>query len=174
LRLTTRKKRLTLGAALEQARAQIRGEKVAPKQSADEHGAESRDRERWITLPKHLSMYVGEEGVISQGYVWTHRVDRKAARTDASGVKRTPVRLVNLGPVDAPGPNYQRENKGPGQLHAKGAKTPQFVLGSEASSSNDHLSNNGRVLSPSGGRPRRMGMMTESRSWLMRAWGARR
>lgn len=166
----------TKAEALDQARAQIWGKKVSPKPTPvrDEDSPRPRDRDRWITLPKHLAAYAGELGVISQGHIWTHRVNRRAGWVDANGVKHYPDRGVYLGPVDALNPNYQRENKGPGQLHAKGAKTPQFVLGSEASSSNDHLSNNGRVLSPSGGRPRRMGMMTESRSWLMRAWGARR
>jgi hypothetical protein len=147
--MTTRKKRLTQAEALEQVRAQIRVEKVSPKPRwvrersdgpdgpghSTHDGSGQRDREQWITLPKHLSMYVGEQGVISQGYVWTHRVDRRAARTDANGVKRTPVRLVNLGPVDARNPNYQRENNGPGQQTVKGAKTPGFVLDSKASRS---------------------------------------
>jgi hypothetical protein len=112
-----------------------------------------------MTLPKHLSMYVGEQGVISQGYVWTHRVDRRAARTDTSGVKRTPVRLVNLGPVDALNPSYQRENNRPGQQAAKGAKTPDFVLDSKASRSDDHLLETEGLWHPLEVGPERMGMM---------------
>src|SRR5919106_5758329 len=133
------RKRLTQAEALEQARAQMRAERVSPKPKratprdgvrvTDEDISGPRDRERWITLPKHLSIYVGEQAVISQGYVWTHRVDRRAARTDDNGVKRTPVRLVNLGPVDALNPSYQRENDGPGQSLNKGCKNTDFVLG---------------------------------------------
>jgi hypothetical protein len=80
--------------------------------------------------------------------VWTHRVDRRAARTHDNGVKRTPVRLVNLGPVDALDPHYKHEKKGPGQQTAKGAKTPGFVLRSAVSGSSDHLLENEGVLSP--------------------------
>ena len=152
---TKTRKRLTQAEALDQARARIQAEKVSPKPKrvADEDSLGPRDREQWITLPKHLSMYVGEQGVISQGYVWTHRVDRRAGWTDADGVKHYPYRGVYLCPVDALDPNYQCENKGPGQRTAKGDKTPSSVLDSEASSSDGHLLETEGVLSPLGGRP---------------------
>ena len=170
------RKRLTRGEALEQARAQIQAEKVfpKPKQIADEERPGPRDREQWMTLQKHLAGYVGEQAVVSQGYIWTHRVDRRGAWTDDNGVKHSPVRAVCLGPAEALDPNYkpgQRpdgigtlagmgrsiQKKGPGQRTAEGDKTPGFVLGSEARGSSDHLSENKGVLAPPGGRPRKDG-----------------
>jgi hypothetical protein len=129
--------RLTQIEALEQARARIQAEKATPKPKrvAGEDSPGPRDREQWITLPKHLSTYVGEQGVIHQGRLWVRRIDRLAARTDAHGVKHTPVRQISLGPADVLDPNYQRKNNGPGQQTTKGAKTPDFVLDSKASRS---------------------------------------
>jgi hypothetical protein len=156
---TKPRKRLTQAEALEQARARLQEEESSPKprRAKGEDNSGPRDRERWITLPKHLSMYTGEKGVIDQGHIWTHRIDRRAARTDANGARRTPVRLVNLGPVEALDPHYNRENKGPGQQTTKGAKTPDFVLDSKASRSEDHLLETEVVLAPPGGRPRKDG-----------------
>ncbi|HZA23530.1 MAG TPA: hypothetical protein VFA32_13180 [Dehalococcoidia bacterium] len=167
------RKRLTQAEALEQARERIRAEKEAPKQSTDKDGSGSGGRERWLLLPKHLSMYAGEQGVVDQGRIWSHRADRRAARTDANGVKHTPVRLINLGPVDALDPNYKRENNGPGQPTAKGAKTPSFVLGSKASGSSDHLLETEGVLSPPGGRPRKDGQDDLIAQWAGEGLGAK-
>ena len=102
------------------------------KRSTDEDGLVSRDRERWISLPKHLAAYIGEQAVISQGWLWTHRIDRHSATTDSQGTTHIPARLVYLGPVDALDPNYKPENKGLGQSTIEGDKTLDFVLGSEA------------------------------------------
>jgi hypothetical protein len=153
------RKRLTQAEALEQARAQIWAEQVTPKTKrvTDHDSSGPKDREQWIVLPKHLALYVGEQVVISQGHIWTHRIDRRSARVGSDGVKHTPVRLVCLGPVDALDPNYKRENIGPGQRTAKGDKTPDFVLGSDAGCTDSHLSGNKGVLSPLGGRPKKNG-----------------
>jgi hypothetical protein len=170
--VTTRKRLPSRSEALARARAQIRAERVSPKPKrgtkersdglggsghSTEDNSGPRDRERWITLPKHLSMYTGEQGVIDQGFVWVHRVDRRAARTGRDGVKRTPVRLINLGRVGVLDPNYQRENNGPGGPTAKGDKTSEFVLGSATSGSSDRLLKKEGVLSPLGGRPKKNG-----------------
>jgi hypothetical protein len=92
------RKRLTQAEALEQARRQIKEAEARPKPKrvADEDSSGQRDRERWVTLPKHLAAYIGEEAVISQGWLWTHRIDRLHATTDAQGTKHIPVRLVCL------------------------------------------------------------------------------
>ena len=152
-------KPLTKAVALEQARAQIRAEQVHPKErrTSGEDGSNTRDRERWITLPKHLAMYAGEQAVISSGWIWTHRIDRLHSWTDPQGNKHAPVRLVCLGPADALDPNYKPENKGLSQPTAEGDKTPDFVLGSDASCSSEHLLENEGVLSPPGGRPKKNG-----------------
>jgi hypothetical protein len=153
-------KRLTQTEALQQARAEIQAEQVSPKPKrvADDDGSEPRDRERWRPLPKHLAAYAGEQAIISQGHVWTHRVDRRAGWTDSDGVKHYPCRGVYLGPVDALDPNYQHaENKGPGKRAAEGDKTPSFVLGSKASSSDTCRLEADGVLAPLGGRPRKDG-----------------
>jgi hypothetical protein len=104
------RKRPTQAEALEQARAQIQAEKVSPKtkRATDEVSSSPRDREQWITLPKHLAIYVGEQAVVSQGHIWTHRIDRREAWTDDKGVKHTPVKAVYLGPVEALDPNYTK------------------------------------------------------------------
>jgi hypothetical protein len=156
---TKTRKRLTRAESLAQARAQLQAEKVSPKPKRveDEDSPGPRDREQWLVLPRHLARYVGEQAVVSQGYIWTHRVDRRSARTDANRVKHSPVRAVCLGPVDALNPNYQRENNGSGQQTTKGAKTPSSVLGSKASRSDDHLLETEGVLSPAGGRPKKNG-----------------
>jgi hypothetical protein len=64
---------------------------------------------------------------------------------------------VYLGAIDALDPNGKRENNGPGQQAAKGAKTSDFVLDSKASRSDDHLLETEGVLAPPGGRPRKDG-----------------
>jgi hypothetical protein len=161
------RKRLTQAEALEQARARLQEEESSPKprRARAEDNTGPRDRERWITLPKHLAMYPGEIGVIDQGWIWSHRIDRRAARTDANGVKHTPVRVVCLGPVDALNPNFKHENKRPGQRNAKGVKTSQFVLGSDATCTDDRLSSGKGFLAPPfnsdqgrfGGRPKKDG-----------------
>lgn len=76
---------------------------------------------------------------------------------DAHGVKHTPVKLINLGPVDSLDPNYQRENNASGQHAGKGAKTSGFVLDSNASRSDDHLLECDGGLASPGGRPRKDG-----------------
>jgi hypothetical protein len=169
------RKRLSKAEALEQVRAQIWANKVSPKpkRATDEESSRPRDRDRWVTLPKHLAAYAGELGVISQGHIWTHRIDRRAARTDANGTRRTPVRLVNLGPVDALDPNYQHENNWPGQRTVKGAKTPRFVLGSKASRSDDHLLEHDGVLAPPGGRPRKDGQDDLIAQWANEGLGCK-
>src|ERR671919_762379 len=91
------RKRLTQAEALEQARVRIQAEKVSPKpkQIADEERPGPRDREQWMTLPRHLARYVGEQAVVSQGYIWTRRKDRKGRKAswiDDRGVKHTPTR----------------------------------------------------------------------------------
>jgi hypothetical protein len=153
------RKRLTQAEALEQARAQIKEDQARPKPKrvADEDSSGQRDRERWITLPKHLAQYLGEQAVISSGWIWTHRIDRHSARVDSDGVKLIPVHPVCLGPVDALDPNYKPENLGLGQPTIEGDKTPDFMLGSDASCSSEHLSGNEGVLSPLGGRPKKNG-----------------
>ena len=130
-------KRLTQAEALEQARAQIKETEARPrpKRVAGEDSSGQRDRERWITLPTHLAVYGGEQAVISSGWLWTHRLNRLHSWTDSQGNKHTPVYLVCLGPVDALDPNYKAGNKGLGQSTIEGDKTPDFVLGSDASCS---------------------------------------
>jgi hypothetical protein len=86
-----------------------------------------------------LSQYVGEQAVISQGVLWTHRIDRHAATTDSQGTKHIPVKLVCLGPVHALGPSRQREKTGLGQRAAEGNKSRDFVLNGNASRPSDHL-----------------------------------
>jgi hypothetical protein len=154
-----RRKRLTQSEALEQARAQIKEAEARPKpkRAANDDSSETRDRERWVVLPKHLAAYMGEQAVVSQGWLWTHRLNRHSATTDSRGTKHIPVELVCLGPVAALDPNYKPENKGPGQSTVEGDKTPDSVLDSDASCSIEHLSENGRVLSPLGGRPKKNG-----------------
>jgi hypothetical protein len=154
-----RKRRLTQAQALQQVREQIKEAEARPKPKrvADEDSTETRDRDRWVVLPKHLSQYVGEQAVISQGVLWTHRIDRHSATTDSQGTKHIPVQLVCLGPTDALDPNYKPENKGLGQQSVEGDKTPGFMLGSDATCTNSHLSENERVLSPLGGRPKKNG-----------------
>ena len=117
-------KPLTKAVALEQARAQIRAEQVHPKErrTSGEDGSNTRDRERWITLPKHLAMYAGEQAVISSGWIWTHRIDRHSARVDSDGVKLIPVHPVCLGPVDALDPNYKPKIRGWVNRLLKGTK----------------------------------------------------
>src|SRR5919106_683115 len=90
------RKRLTQAEALEQARARILAEESSPKPkpATDEDSSGPRDRERWITLPKHLALYPKEQAVISQGHIMTHRADRRSAWVDDKGVKHTPVRGV--------------------------------------------------------------------------------
>jgi hypothetical protein len=154
-----RKRRLTQAQALQQVREQIKEAESQPKSKRidSQDSTETRDRERWITLPKHLAQYVGEQAVISSGWIWTHRLDRLHSWTDSQGNKHTPVRLVCLVPADALDPNYKPEKKGLSQPTAEGDKTPDFVLGSDASCSSEHLSENEGVLSPSGGRPKKNG-----------------
>jgi hypothetical protein len=118
------RKRLTQAEALEQARRQIKEAEARPKpkRAANDDSAETRERERWVVLPKHLAAYVGEEAVICQGWLWTHRVDRLQATTDTQGIKHIPVKLVCLGPVDALDSNYKPKNKGLGQSTVEGTK----------------------------------------------------
>jgi hypothetical protein len=153
----SRKRRLTQAQALQQVREQIKEAESRPKSKRidSQDSTETRDRERWITLPKHLAQYVGEQAVISSGWIWTHRLDRLHSWTDSQGNKHTPVRLVCLVPADALDPNYKPGNKGLSQPTAEGDKTPDFVLGSDASCSSEHLSGNEEVLSPLGGRPKK-------------------
>jgi hypothetical protein len=131
------RKRLTQAEALEQARRQMKEAEARPKpkRAANDDSVETRDRERWVVLPKHLAAYVGEQAVISSGWIWTHRLDRLHSWTDSQGNKHTPVRLVCLGPADALDPNYKPEKKELSQPTAEGDKTPDFVLGSDASCS---------------------------------------
>jgi hypothetical protein len=131
------RKRLTRAEALEQARKQMKEDQARPKprRVADEDSSGQRDRERWIALPKHLAQYMGEQAVISSGWIWTHRIDRIHSWTDSQGNKHTPVRLVCLGPVTALDPHYKPENKALGQSTVEGDKTPDFVLSSDASCS---------------------------------------
>jgi hypothetical protein len=151
------RKRLTQTEALEQAREQIRAEKVSrkPQPATNKESSGPRHRDQWISLPQHLAAYPNEQAVISQGHIWTHRVDRRAGWIDENGTKHYPFKSVYLGPADALNPNYQRENKGPGQQTVKGDKTTSFVLSSTASGSSDHLLKNVGVLSPAGGRPKK-------------------
>jgi len=153
------RKWLTQAEALEQVRAQIRAEQFHPKErrTSGEDAPDTRDRERWIALPKHLAQYVGEQAVIRSGWIWTHRIDRIHSWTDSQGNKHIPVRLVCLGPVAALDPHYKPENKALGQSTVEGDKIPNFVLGSKARCSSDHLSENEGVLSPLGGRPKKNG-----------------
>jgi hypothetical protein len=100
-------------AALEQVRKQIKEDQTRskPRGVADEDSSETRDRERWVSLPKHLAQYTEERAVVSQGWLWTHRLDRRHATTDSQGTKHIPVRLVCLGPVAALDPNYEPKIK---------------------------------------------------------------
>jgi hypothetical protein len=136
-----RKRRLTQAQALQQVREQIKEaeSRLKPKRVADEDSTETRDRDRHITLPKHLAQYVGEQAVVSQGYVWSHRPDWKASWVDDDGVKHTPVRPVCLGPTDALDPNYRPGHSGLSQSTIKGCKNTDFVLSAEATCTNDHL-----------------------------------
>jgi hypothetical protein len=133
-----RSKRLTQAEALERVRKQMKEAEARPKPKrvADEDSSGPRDRDRWVSLPKHLAQYVGEQAVVSQGWLWTHRIDRHSARVDSDEVKRTPVHPVCLGPVDALDPNYKPKNKGLGQSTVEGDKTPDLVLGLEATCTN--------------------------------------
>jgi hypothetical protein len=101
-----------------------------------------------------LSQYVGEQAVISQGVLWTHRIDRHAATTDSQGTKHIPVKLVCLGPVDALDPSRQREKTGLGQRTSEGNKSRDFVLNSNASQPSDHLVSDGGNSDTLLGRPR--------------------
>jgi hypothetical protein len=159
------RKRLTQAEALERARAQLKEAEARskPKRVADEDDSGQRDRDRWVTLPRRLGEYVGEQAVISQGWLWTHRIDRLHATTDSQGTKHIPVRPVCLGPTDVLDPNYKPKNKGLGQSTVEGDKTLGFMLGSEATCTNSHLSENEGFLSPPwtgsgqalGGRPKK-------------------
>jgi hypothetical protein len=141
----TKTRRLTQAEALDQVRAQILAEQVSPKpkRARDADSSGPRDRDRWITLPKHLAIYPKEQAIISQGHLWSHRIDRRAAWVDNRGAKHTPVRLVYLGPVDSLNSNYMPENKRPGQQTVEGDKTHDFVLGSDASCTNSRLTEKG-------------------------------
>jgi len=156
---TISRKRLSKSEALEQARSLLKEDHDIrrPKNVTTEDRAIPRDRDRPIELPSHLAVHPGEHGIISSGFIWTHRADWQASIIDAVGTKRTPIRPVCLGPVAALNPDFKSENPGPGQAEAEGDKTPGFVLGSGASRSIDHLSENERVLSPQGGRPKKTG-----------------
>ena len=147
---TKTRKRLTQCEALRRAREKIQLERVSPKPKrvTDDDSSGPRDRDRWVILPGHLASYAGELGVISQGHIWTYRVDRRAGWVDANGIKHYPDKGVYLGPVDALDPNYKRENNGPGQRSAEGDKTPGFVLGSEASGSRPPVRNRGGFVTP--------------------------
>jgi hypothetical protein len=151
-----RRKRLTQSEALEQARAQIKEAEARskPRRAANDDSSETRDRERWIVLPKHLAAYVGEEAVISQGWLWTHRIDRHSASVDSDGVKRMTVYPVCLGPVAALEANYQPEKPGLGKQTAEGNKSRDFVLNSHASQPSDHLVSDGGNSDTLLGRPR--------------------
>jgi hypothetical protein len=156
-----RRKRLTQAEALEQARAQIKeaGPRSKPKRVADEDSSEVRDRDRHVILPKHLAQYAEEQAVVSQGALWTHRLDRHSATTDSQGTTHIPVRLVCLGPVDALDPNFKPGNKSLGQSTIEGDKTLDFVLGSEATCIDSHVSENGGFCHPLAAGLRRTGMM---------------
>ncbi len=139
-------RKLTRAEALEQARAQIKEDQARPTKSeraANDDSSEARDRDRHISLPKHLAQFAGEAGVVSQGWVWTHRLDRHSATTDSQGTKHIPVKLVCLGPVAALEPNYQPEKPGLGKQTAEGNKSGDFVLNSNASRPSDHLESEG-------------------------------
>jgi hypothetical protein len=138
---STKPKRLTKAVALVQARERIRKDQfqVKAKRSTDEDGSGPRDGDQWLALPKHLAGYVDEQAVLSQGYVWSHRPDWGASWVDDAGVKHIPVRPVCLGPTDALHPNYRPGNSSLSQSSVKGCKNTEFVLGSEATCTNDHL-----------------------------------
>jgi hypothetical protein len=148
--------RLTQAEALEQARKQMKEDQARPKPKrvADEDSSETRDRDRWVGLPKHLSQYIGEQAVISQGVLWTHRIDRHSATTDSQGTKHIPVRLVCLGPVAALDPNYQREKTGLGQRAPEGNKSRDFVLNGNASQPSSHRASEGGNSDTPLGRPK--------------------
>ena len=151
-----RKRRLTQAQALQQVREQIKEAASRPKSKRidSQDSAETRDRERWVVLPEHLSQYVGEQAVISQGVLWTHRIDRHAATTDSQGTNHIPVKLVCLGPVDALNPNYQPEKPGLGKQTAEGNKSRDFVLNLNASQPSDHLVSDGGNSDTLLGRPK--------------------
>jgi hypothetical protein len=89
-RKSKQSKELTRAEALEQARKQMKEDQARPKprRVADEDSSGQRDRERWIALPKHLAQYMGEQAVISSGWIWTHRIDRIHSWTDSQGNKQ--------------------------------------------------------------------------------------
>jgi hypothetical protein len=126
-----RRKRLSKSESLKQARSQLKEDHDirSPKNVTTE------ERDRPIELPSHLAVYPGEHGIISSGFIWTHRADWQVSRIDAVGTKRTPIRQVCLGPVAALEPNFKSDNPGPDQTEAEGDKTPGFVLGPGASRS---------------------------------------
>jgi hypothetical protein len=92
------RKRVTKAEALKQARAQIWAKKVLPKPrpARDEDSPRPRDRDRWFILPKHLAAYAGELGVISQGHIWTYRVDRQRVGSTATESSTTRSRAYTL------------------------------------------------------------------------------
>ena len=57
--------------------------------SREKKPAFPRDRERWLTLPNHLAYYAGEQGVISQGAIWTHRINWGASWIDGGKASKT-------------------------------------------------------------------------------------
>jgi len=148
------RKRLTQGEALQQARAQMREHQAWPKPKwiNSQDSSDTRARDRHVILPKHLAQYVGEQAVISQGVLWTHRIDQLHASTDSPGNKHIPVWLVCLGPVAALDPNYQPEKSGLGQRASEGNRSRDFVLNGNASRPGDYLeSEGGNSDTPLGG-----------------------
>jgi hypothetical protein len=101
-----------------------------------------------------MAQYTGEQGVISSGWIWTHRIDRHSATTDSQGTKHIPVKLVCLGPVAALDPNYQREKTGLGQRAPEGNKSRDFVLNGNASQPSDYLASNKGNFDTPLGRPK--------------------
>jgi hypothetical protein len=150
------RKRLTQAEALEQARRQMKEAETRskPKRVADEDSSEVRDRDRHVILPKHLAQYVGEEAVVSQGVLWTHRLDRHSATTDSQGTKHIPVKLVCLGPAAVLDPNNQPAKSGLGQRTAEGNKSGDFVLNSNASRPSDYPVSEGDNFDTPLGRPK--------------------
>jgi hypothetical protein len=86
---------------LEQARQQIQKQQNQDKPQRSDDERQRRDVERWLTVPPHLAEFPGEPGVIADGLIWTHRMDREASWEDKQGVRHIPVKAVCLGSVEA-------------------------------------------------------------------------
>ena len=156
-----RKRRLTKAEALEQARRQVTQPRPKPRRPARDEGEEgpSRGRERWISLPPHLMSYIGEEAVICDGFIWTHRRDRKPYEATADGTKRFKVRPVCLGPVAQLDPDscppVIAEKGGSGNPDARSIKSPFSVSGEKATRPSDRLSPEQGTFDTLLGRPKK-------------------